>query len=71
MKRGEARLALGLLLAALATAACFSPKEPVCAFSCATDGVCPSSYTCGSDGLCHRPDAAGICLLDPVDASSD
>jgi len=48
-------------------AACFSPKEPACAFSCATDGLCPSSYTCGSDGLCHRADGVGICLLNPVD----
>jgi hypothetical protein len=56
-----------LLAAALAAPACFSPKEPGCAFSCVTDGVCPAAYTCGSDGLCHRDDGAGVCLLTPVD----
>jgi hypothetical protein len=50
--------------------ACFSPKEPACAFSCATDGLCPTSYSCGSDGLCHRDDGKGVCLLDPDDAAA-
>jgi hypothetical protein len=72
MARGGTRLGLGLLLGALAVAAaCFSPREPACAFSCATDGRCPTSYACGSDGLCHREDDAGVCLLDPVDAGHD
>jgi len=72
MARGGPRLALAVFVAALATAAaCFSPKEPACAFSCATDGTCPASYVCGSDNLCHRADDAGTCLLDPVDGGSD
>jgi hypothetical protein len=64
-----ARVALVLALAALA-AACFSPKQPACAFSCVTDGVCPASYVCGSDGLCHRADGVGVCLLLPVDGGA-
>ena len=51
-------------------AACFSPKEPACAFSCVTDGLCPASYVCGSDGLCHRADGVGMCLLNPVDGGA-
>ena len=66
MSRGATGLGLAILLAGLATA-CFSPKEPACAFSCATDGTCPPSYSCGDDGLCHRADGAGTCLLNPVD----
>jgi hypothetical protein len=71
MARGAARLGLGFLLAALASAACFSPKEPACAFSCAADGECPTSYTCGSDGLCHREDGQGVCLLAPVNVDAE
>ena len=58
-------------VAALALAAgCFSPTQPACAFSCATDGLCPTAYTCRSDGLCHRADGVGVCLLDPDDAGA-
>jgi hypothetical protein len=65
----RARFWLVLLLAtSIWGGACFSPKEPACAFSCATDGLCPTSYTCGSDGLCHRDDGKGVCLLGPDDA---
>jgi len=72
MARAKAPIALGLLLAALAAAAaCFSPREPACAFSCAADGTCPASYACRSDGLCHRMDDAGVCLLEPVDGGGD
>jgi hypothetical protein len=68
----RARLPLGLMilataLAALGATACFSPRAPACAFSCATDGTCPPSYVCQSDNLCHRQDGAGTCLLNPVD----
>jgi hypothetical protein len=63
----RAQLWLALVLFALG-GACFSPKEPACAFSCATDGLCPTSYACGSDGLCHRADGKGVCLLGPDDA---
>jgi hypothetical protein len=69
MRRGVAPLALVLVLGALAVA-CFSPREPACAFSCATDGLCPASYTCGSDGLCHRADGVGVCLLTAVDGGA-
>jgi hypothetical protein len=58
------RLGLVVLLGAAAlAAACFSPREPACAFSCATDGKCPPSYSCRPDGFCHRDDDAGVCLL--------
>ena len=67
--RARLWLVLALLLSALG-GACFSPKEPACAFSCATDGLCPTSYACGSDGLCHRDDGKGVCLLGPDDAGA-
>ena len=67
----RARLVLALALAASTWGgACFSPKEPACAFSCAADGLCPTSYMCGSDGLCHRDDGKGVCLLGPDDAGA-
>jgi hypothetical protein len=66
----RARLGLVLVLTALGGAACFSPKEPACAFSCATDGLCPTAYACGADGLCHRADGKGVCLLGPDDAGA-
>jgi hypothetical protein len=65
----SARVALVLALAVLAVA-CFSPKEPACAFSCVTDGLCPASYVCASDGLCHRADGVGVCLLTASDAGA-
>jgi hypothetical protein len=74
MARGQIRLRLVLLGALTAAAACFSPRQPACAFSCAKDGQCPTSYACGSDGLCHRQEQGadvGVCLLDPVDAGQD
>jgi hypothetical protein len=71
MTRANGLVPLALLLGALAAAAaCFSPREPACAFSCATDGACPASYVCRSDGLCHRMDGAGVCLLDPPDGGA-
>jgi hypothetical protein len=60
-------VALGL---GAALAACFSPLQPACAFSCSTTGACPSAYVCASDGLCHRADGKGLCLLDPVDGAA-
>ena len=59
-----------VLTVCMTIGACFSPKEPACAFSCATDGLCPTAYTCGSDGLCHREDGKGVCLLGPDDAAA-
>ena len=67
---GRIVLVLVLVLAAVGAAACFSPRAPGCAFSCATDGTCPASYVCQADNLCHRQDGAGTCLLNPVDADS-
>jgi hypothetical protein len=64
-----ARLRLGLcglVGVILSMTACFSPDEPACAFSCVTDGICPTAYACGSDGLCHRDDGVGVCGLDPL-----
>jgi hypothetical protein len=72
MTRAKGLVPLALLLGTLAAAAaaCFSPREPACAFSCATDGACPASYVCGSDGLCHRADGVGVCLLGPLDGGA-
>ncbi|HXJ21669.1 MAG TPA: hypothetical protein VMT03_15705 [Polyangia bacterium] len=53
-----------LLLGSLLTSSCFSPNQPVCAFSCAEAGVCPDGYTCGTDKFCHKNGATGICTLD-------
>lgn len=63
---------LGLGLAAVVPLACFSLKEPPCAFSCLTPPHrCPEQYTCQADGLCHREGAAGMCILTPpIDAAA-
>ena len=63
------RLAL-LLLAVARLTACFNPAQPGCAFSCASDGICPSGYSCGSDLICHRNDGQGTCSI-PTDAATD
>jgi hypothetical protein len=69
-----ALLRIALLLAVAATAGCYSPKQPPCAFSCADDGLCPSGYTCQADGVCHRDDSQGTCdipsQIDAGDAGS-
>jgi hypothetical protein len=58
-------------------AGCFSPRQPPCAFSCATDGLCPSGYVCASDGFCHHEGDHGTCDLgsdggqDAADAAPD
>jgi hypothetical protein len=62
----------GLALAlAVAGAACFSPQQPACAFSCGPGDACPADFTCRGDGLCHRDDGHGLCLLPPQDGGSD
>jgi hypothetical protein len=67
MRRSDVGFALLLaLLVAGTVAACFSPQQPACAFSCVDGGSCPTAYVCGSDGLCHRADGQGQCLLDPA-----
>ena len=70
-----ALLRIALLLAVAATAGCYSPKQPPCAFSCADDGLCPSGYTCQADGVCHRDDSQGTCdipsQIDAGDAGVD
>jgi hypothetical protein len=67
------RLAAVLGAVALDLAACFDPQQPGCAFSCATDGLCPSGYTCQADNICHRNDGQGTCTLTGVtgDAGGD
>jgi hypothetical protein len=51
---------------ALSPVACFSLKEPPCAFTCVEPPHrCPSNYTCGDDGLCHRVGVATMCPLAP------
>jgi hypothetical protein len=57
---------LGLALLAAGLSACFNPQQPGCAFSCASDGLCPSGYTCGGDLLCHRTDGQGACTAAPL-----
>jgi len=57
---GQAALAV-VLLALAALSGCFSPHQPGCAFSCVSDGLCPSGYLCGGDGVCHRSDGQGTC----------
>ncbi|HXI58167.1 MAG TPA: hypothetical protein VNO55_19005 [Polyangia bacterium] len=67
--------ALALPVLAVTTPACFSPRQPACAFSCAkAPHSCPSDYLCGDDGFCHRegvpPD--GTCDQQPdEDAGPD
>ncbi len=64
--RRVVRLAIVLVAAGAAgvgLTACFSPQQPGCAFSCASDGLCPSGYSCRTDNLCHRDDGQGICNL--------
>ncbi len=65
----RARLFIGGLALALAVAAaaCFSPQQPACAFSCGPAGACPADFTCAADNLCHRNDGHGLCLLPPQD----
>jgi len=66
------RVLLPTLLAALvASASCYEPRTPVCAFSCADDGLCPSGFTCGGDGICHRDGAEGVCDIDPQTDAGD
>jgi len=66
------RLLVVLAAAAVALPACFSPRQPACAFSCVTDGLCPADYHCADDGVCHRDDGQGICTLLPqIDAAQD
>ncbi len=75
--RGHRRLGgLMILLGLLAAAglpACFNPQQPGCAFSCASDGLCPSGYSCGGDRLCHRTDGQGTCTAIPpaTDGAAD
>jgi hypothetical protein len=68
-------LVLAMATAIAATAGCFSPRQPPCAFSCADDGLCPSGYSCQADGVCHRDDGQGTCDLpsqiDAGDAGAD
>ncbi len=58
-----AALALGGL--AVVPVACFSLKQPPCAFACEDPPhLCPENYTCGADFLCHRdgttPEMCGL-----------
>jgi hypothetical protein len=70
MRRSLWLMSMVALAFAAGAAGCFSPTQPACAFSCATDGLCPAAYTCRSDGLCHRADGKGVCLLGPDDAGA-
>ncbi len=62
--RSRLRVALALVFGlGLGAGACFSPNQPICAFSCAEAGVCPDGYTCGADKFCHKEGATGFCPL--------
>ena len=70
----RAWLAIAVAAAGLSLSswACFSPRQPGCAFSCVADGRCPARYSCGDDGLCHRDDGLGVCDFPPQnDAGGD
>jgi hypothetical protein len=79
--RAARMLALAAIVAVIGLCAglagCFSPHQPPCAFSCVTDGLCPSGYLCGADGFCHREGDQGMCDLasdggqDAADAAPD
>jgi hypothetical protein len=58
-------LGLGLLVLGGTTGlACFAPRQPACAFSCADEPhLCPSGYSCADDGFCHRDQGTGVCTL--------
>jgi hypothetical protein len=65
-------LAVVLCGAAWGLTACFNPQQPGCAFSCASDGICPAGYSCQSDRLCHRTDGQGTCAVTHLgDAGGD
>jgi hypothetical protein len=63
-------LAVVLCAAAWGLPACFNPQQPGCAFSCASDGVCPAGYSCGTDQLCRRTDGQGSCSVSHLDDAS-
>jgi hypothetical protein len=67
----RAAVGLALLLGASQLGACFNPAQPGCAFSCASDGLCPSGYSCGGDRLCHRDDGQGSCAIQTDAAGTD
>ena len=62
----------GLVLLAATGVGCFSPRQPVCAFSCATEPhACPANYQCGDDGICHRDGVNDDGATCPLDDTSD
>ena len=64
-------LAFALASSGGALGACFTPREPPCAFSCVSAGArCPADYTCGTDGVCHRDGAEGACSFTLPDAGA-
>ncbi len=69
----RAGFAVVVLVACAIPLACFSLKEPPCAFSCLQPpNRCPENYTCEADGLCHHHGDTGSCFLTPAgDAGTD
>ncbi len=70
MRARTARLLVATLALAGTTAvliSCFEPRQPACAFSCASPTrLCPEGYTCDlASGLCRNPQGSGICDLTP------
>lgn len=50
-----------ILFALLGLGACFEPDEPLCAFQCGDNNLCPDDYLCLPDGYCHLRGQAGDC----------
>lgn len=63
----------GILGAGLcaALAACYSPPEPDCGFTCGPSNTCPTDYACASDHICHRNGFSGTCPARSADAGTD
>ncbi len=62
---------LVVLASCLAAAACYSPPEPDCGFTCGPNGACPADYTCAADRHCHRHGTPASLVCGTVDAGSD
>ena len=53
-----------VVLAALASNACYAPQFVPCAVHCGAASPCPNDLTCGADLHCHGPDDPTMCAQD-------
>jgi hypothetical protein len=58
-----------LALALVSFAGCFDPEEPLCAFACGDNNLCPDDYQCLPDGYCHLHGQAGECTFPDASAN--